>query len=108
MGKIIRMIERCLGCGTERELDIGLPRWSTVQCPGLRPSDSVYRDQMGLCPECAALVTEPVCTVGDFDGQLGRVSYLTETSKVRLGKSEPFVGALRRSAKAMRLKVSQT
>jgi hypothetical protein len=105
--KFIRVIERCLGCGTEREVDLS-PRWPTVPCPGLRPSDGEGRNRMGVCPACAPLIEEPVHTVGDFDCQLGQRSYLTTTSKVRLGQSEPFVCALRRSAKAMRLKVSQT
>jgi hypothetical protein len=107
MARFIRVIERCLGCGTEREVDLS-PRWPTVPCPGLRPSDGEGRNQMGVCPVCAPLITDPVHTVGDFDRQLGIASYLTLTSKVRLGPSEPFLGALRRSAKAMRLKVRQT
>jgi hypothetical protein len=108
MGKVIRVIERCLGCGTEREVDMGSPRWPTVWCPGLGLDYPERRNRMGVCPDCSEKITEPVHTVGDFDRQLGRESYLTLTSKVRLGPSEPFLGALRRSAKARRLKVSQT
>ncbi len=104
--RVVRVRERCLGCGATREVDLS-PRWPTVPCPGLRPCDGEGRNRMGVCPVCAPRITEPVHTVGDFDSQLGGVSYLSVTSKVRLGPDEPFVPALWRSSRAMWLKVSQ-
>lgn len=109
MAGVLRIIERCLGCGAEREVDLS-QRWPTFPCPGVRldAPRSHERNRLGVCPECAERLVEPVYTVSDFDRQLGFRSYLRRTSKVRLGPSEPFVTAVRRSAKAMRLKVSQT
>ena len=95
------VIERCYGCKAERDITQPYTPWPQVSAPGAFPHDTLRRDRLVLCPHCAIKITDQILVVADLDRQLGRKSYLVQSSPVELKDDEPFWQAFVRRGKAM-------
>jgi len=103
--RVVGIWERCIGCGDRREVDTS-PPWPVVDVPGFAPDRGVgRRGKMSFCHRCAGRITEPLYTVGDLQRQLGHRPWLRMSTKLRLGESEPLLGAIFRRHRAKKLRV---